>query len=106
MTTATIDRYMQFVEKVTTDAELERKLATIEPGNNGQILELAAASGFIFTPEELKEYSHEARILVHTNEDQLSEEDLELVAGGSIGGWILHKVRQAVDWLDDKVNGK
>jgi predicted ribosomally synthesized peptide with nif11-like leader len=102
----TTDRYLKFVEKVTMDAELEQKLSAIEPGSSAQILELAAANGFIFTPEELQQSSHEAKIMVHQDYGELSEEELELVAGGGIASWVLHKVRQAVDWIDNKVNGK
>lgn len=106
MVTGTTERYLKFVEKVAMDADLERKLAAIQPGNSAQILDLAAANGFIFTTEELKHSSHEAKALVHQAEGELSESELELVAGGSIGSWILHKVRKAIDWIDDKVNGK
>ena len=105
-TTTTTDRYLKFVEKACMDADLERKLTAIEPGNSAQIVELAAENGFAFTTQELRQASHEARVLLHQNENELSDEQLEMVAGGSIGSWLLHKVRQAVDWIDDKVNGK
>lgn len=107
-TTTTTDRYLKFVEKVSMDADLERKMSAIEPGNSAEVLELAAANGFTFTTEELREASREAKALVHQNENEneLSDQELELVAGGSIGSWVLHKVRQAVDWIDNKVNGK
>jgi predicted ribosomally synthesized peptide with nif11-like leader len=102
----TTDRYLKFVEKVALNGDLESKLSAIQPGNNGPILELAAANGFIFTSDELKQASQQAKILAHQTEGELSDEELELVAGGSIGSWVLHKVRKAIDWLDDKVNGK
>jgi predicted ribosomally synthesized peptide with nif11-like leader len=105
-TTTSTDRYLKFVETVSLNADLERKMAAIEPGNTAQVLEMAAAAGYTFTSEELREASREAKALVHLNENELSDEQLELVAGGSIGGWLLHKVRQAVDWIDNKVNGK
>jgi predicted ribosomally synthesized peptide with nif11-like leader len=105
-TSTTMDRYLKFVEKVSLDTDLERKMAAIEPGNSAQIVELAAANGFAFTNDELRQASHEARVRLHQNENELSDEQLELVAGGSIGSWLLHKVRQAVDWIDNKVNGK
>ena len=105
MITNTTDRYLKFVGKVALNGDLESKLSAIEPGNSAPILDLAAANGFIFTSDELKQASQEAKILAHQDEGELSENELELVAGGSIGSWLLHKVRKAIDWLDDKVNG-
>jgi predicted ribosomally synthesized peptide with nif11-like leader len=105
MITNTTDRYLKFVEKVALNGDLESKLSAIEPGNSAPILDLAAANGFIFTSDELKQASQEAKFLAHQDEGELSENELELVAGGSIGSWLLHKVRKAIDWLDDKVNG-
>lgn len=107
MTTATTtDRYLKFIERVAVDPDMESKLSAIEPGNTDQVIALAAENGFTFTTEEIRQASHEARVLVHQG-DELSEADLELVAGGLWGlGKVLHYVRKAVDWIDDKVNGK
>src|SRR4051794_8021719 len=102
MTTATTtERYMQFVTLVATSPELNRQLETTN--DSAGIVNLAAANGYLFTTEELKSAAHEARLQMEQGE--LSEQDLEQVAGGFWGfKKIFHYVRKAVDYIDDKLN--
>ncbi len=106
MTTATYsntERYLKFVTQVTTSPELSRRLELVN--DSADMVELAAAAGYIFTTEELKSAAHEARIMVDSSEAELSEDELEAVAGGFPGlRKIFHYVRKAVDWIDDKLN--
>ena len=84
MTTATMTKYMQFVEKLAANRDLARSLAGIKPGDSAAILSLAASQGYNFTPEELEEATLEARAIVSGSEGELSEEDLEQVSGGLV----------------------
>ena len=110
MTTATYstaERYIEFLTKVATNPELERQLEAIPAGDSAQVVALAAANGYVFTPEELKNAAHEAKVRADRNGNELSDEDLEAVAGGFPGlGKIVHAIRKVVDWVDDKLNGK
>jgi predicted ribosomally synthesized peptide with nif11-like leader len=83
MSSVLTERYLQFVEKVAGDGDLNRQLEAIEPGDSSAVLALAASKGYIFTVEELKEASREASRLYYTGDDELSEGELEMVSGGN-----------------------
>src|SRR4051794_39869945 len=101
----TTERYLEFVTEVTNNPELSSRL---EAANDAaDMVALAASAGYIFTADELKSAAHEARIMVDSNDGELSEEALEAVAGGL--SWssfkkAFHYVRKAVDWIDNKLN--
>lgn len=104
-TASTTERYVQFVTMVATSPELSRQLETTNDSDG--IVRLAAANGYSFTADELKSAAHETRARLDASESELSEQDLEAVAGGFPGlGTIVHAIRKAVDWVDDKLNGK
>ena len=109
MTTATYDtteRYIEFVNQVASNPELSRQLEAVS--DSAGMVELAAANGFIFTADELKSAAHTAKVMVEYSEGELSEEALELVAGGFPGLSTLkkglHYLRKAIDYIDDKIN--
>lgn len=60
-----------FVERMKTDADFAQRVTACKSPESR--IQLAKAEGFDFTSEEVKEASEE-----------LSEDDLELVSGGSI----------------------
>ena len=64
-----------FVKKIGEDKEFEKKVS--DAPDNETRLKLAKEAGFDFTPEELAASLKEER--------ELSDEDLENVAGGGIG---------------------
>ena len=102
-TATTTERYVQFVTMVATNPELSRQLDAVNDSED--VVKLAAANGYAFTADEIKSAAHESRVQMEQGSDELSEEDLDAVAGG-LFGTILHVVRKAIDWLDNKVNGK
>src|SRR3954468_14770716 len=80
MTSATYsntERYLEFVTQVTTSPELSRQLELVN--DTADMVELAAVAGYVFTADELKSASHEAKIMVDSSEGELSEQDLEQV---------------------------
>lgn len=84
MVTATTEKYLKFVEKIAFDNDLQRQLAAIKPGAGDEILALAASQGYDFTIEELTEASQQISKQVVKENEELSEEELELVNGGLV----------------------
>lgn len=84
MVTATTEKYLKFVEKIAFDNDLQRQLAAIKPGDGDEILALAASQGYDFTIEELTEATQQISNQVGKENEELSEEDLELVNGGLV----------------------
>ncbi|AFY58615.1 bacteriocin propeptide, TIGR03798 family/class IIb bacteriocin, lactobin A/cerein 7B family [Rivularia sp. PCC 7116] len=81
MSTQTVN---QFFEKVSEDPELQQKLVkAIESENDRQaVTDLAAQEGFQFTSDELwEEIKNRQQAIIDSGE--LSEEELEAVAGGA-----------------------
>ncbi len=75
-----------FLEKVENDQELKNELASLGNATIEDVLDIAAAKGFTFSSEDLIEASkvrNEARSEEAGGE--LSEEELDLVAGGRWG---------------------
>lgn len=97
----------QFWKKIGSDAKLQKALEALFKRSSGRpittgaaIVDLAAKHGFKFTADELR--AHLAGI---GREAELSEKDLEAVAGGfkvEIEGVTVPAVRSIV--LDDKGN--
>ena len=83
MNSVMTERYLEFVEKVARDRSLNSRLEAIQPGDSQALLTLAASKGYIFTAEELKEASLEAKRLFDKGNDELSEDELEMVSGGN-----------------------
>jgi predicted ribosomally synthesized peptide with nif11-like leader len=83
MNSVITERYLEFVGKVAGDRNLNSWLEAIQPGDSRALLTLAASKGYIFTAEELKEASLEARRLFDKGNDELSEAELEVVSGGN-----------------------
>ena len=78
----------QFLSKVTEDQELQAELATaMEAENDRQAAtELGAKHGFQFTPEELGSEiaNRQSEFQTKQSANELSEQELEAVAGGSV----------------------
>ena len=80
-----IEAVNQFLTKVGEDQQLQAELAqAMEAENDRQAAtELGAKHGYDFTPEELG-----SEIANRQSADELSEEELEAVAGGSCSAGI------------------
>ena len=80
----------QFLSKVTEDQELQAELAAaMEAENDRQAAtELGAKHGFQFTPEELGSEiaNRQSEFQTKQSANELSEQELEAVAGGSVLG--------------------
>ena len=78
----------QFLSKVTEDQELQAELAAaMEAENDRQAAtELGAKHGFQFTPEELGSEiaNRQSEFQTKQSANELSEQELEAVAGGSV----------------------
>ena len=78
----------QFLNKVTEDQELQAELAAaMEAENDRQAAtELGAKHGFQFTPEELGSEiaNRQSEFQTKQSANELSEQELEAVAGGSV----------------------
>ncbi len=82
----TIEAVNQFLTKVSEDQELQAELATAMEAENDRTAatELGAKHGYDFTPEELGSEIANRQSEFQTKQEvnELSEEELEAVAGG------------------------
>jgi predicted ribosomally synthesized peptide with nif11-like leader len=82
----TTSHVQSFLEQVTNDQRLQEELATaMEAENDRQaVTDLARSKGYEFTPDELWQeiQNRQAALESHRNNGELSEEELEGVAGG------------------------
>jgi predicted ribosomally synthesized peptide with nif11-like leader len=87
--TMTIASVQAFLEQVTQDKSLQEKLATAmeAPNDRQAVTELARSQGFEFTPDELWQeiQNRQAEAQRKQQDGELSEEELEAVAGGKDG---------------------
>src|SRR5688572_1261962 len=67
---------LAFMNKLNTDAELQNRVKSIN--NVDTLLKIAADAGFVFTAEEWQQ------TVASTQSGELSEGDLDQVAGGAI----------------------
>ncbi len=74
----------EFLDKVSSDTELQGKVAELGQGAAMEdVLDLASGLGYSFTEDELVEVSKtRADAMQQSAGSELSEQDLELVAGG------------------------
>ncbi|MDJ0650319.1 MAG: Nif11-like leader peptide family RiPP precursor [Xenococcaceae cyanobacterium MO_188.B19] len=83
----TIEAVNQFLTKVGEDQQLQAELAQVMEAENDcqAATELAAKYGYDFTPEELASEIEKRQNEFQNNDtsDELSEEELESVAGGA-----------------------
>ena len=83
----TIEAVNQFLTKVSEDQQLQGELAqAMEAENDRQAAtELAAKYGYDFTPDELwsEIQNRQSEFQSKQSENELSEEELEAVAGGA-----------------------
>jgi len=73
-----------FIGKVTEDEDLQTKLQSIDDDGEdalGQIIGIASEAGFSFEAEDYQTVVHEMAKVRHAA-GELSDEDLEAVAGG------------------------
>jgi len=70
-----------FIKKIGTDEEVRERIKTLETDEDKK--RFAEDLGFSFTAEELEQYLSEKM-----SESQLSDEDLEAVAGGASAMWV------------------
>jgi predicted ribosomally synthesized peptide with nif11-like leader len=81
-----IEAVNQFLQKVTEDASLQEELAkALDSENDRQAAtDLGAKYGYMFTPEELgtEIQNRQSEFQRKQNNGELSEKDLEAVAGG------------------------
>jgi predicted ribosomally synthesized peptide with nif11-like leader len=82
----------QFLLAVSSDSALQEKLAATDSVN---FVKIAQESGYSFTLEDLQAH------LAQHNGDELSEDELEAVAGGRHGSHIPFSVVQSLSIRDD-----
>ncbi len=82
-----IEAVNQFLTKVSEDQELQAELATAMDAENDRqaTTELGAKHGYDFTPEELASEidNRQSEFQSKQEVNELSEEELEAVAGGA-----------------------
>jgi predicted ribosomally synthesized peptide with nif11-like leader len=72
---------VQFLDKVYSDSEFKAEVkAMVKSGSLEEITDVAATHGYNFSTDELKEASAERPVVTQ----ELSDEELESVAGGLI----------------------
>jgi predicted ribosomally synthesized peptide with nif11-like leader len=71
------DAVKKFYEKVEADKALKAKLEAVGLGRLDEVVRIAGAAGFVFSSDDLVAFQQE-------NSGELSEADLDLVAGGRI----------------------
>jgi predicted ribosomally synthesized peptide with nif11-like leader len=84
-----IQAVQDFLQAVSTDEALQNQLASAMDASNDRaaVAELANRNGYDFTPDELwQEIQARQSTIEANNETQLSDEELEAVAGGSFFG--------------------
>ena len=85
-----IEAVNQFLTKVTEDQELQAELAKAMEGENDRqaATQLGAKHGFQFTPEELASEiaNRQSEFQTQQSANELSEQELEAVAGGATPG--------------------
>jgi predicted ribosomally synthesized peptide with nif11-like leader len=85
-----IEAVNQFLQKVTEDQQLQEELAkALESENDRQAAtDLAAKYGYEFTPDELwaEVQNRQSEFQQKQQAGELSDEELEAVAGGRGGG--------------------
>ena len=88
-----IEQVNNFMEKIIHDKELQKKIISLPTddmdGAIEQGVQIAKEAGFNFTKEHFLEYTN-----AQNNESELSDNDLEQVAGGAHCGY------QTKVWLD------
>ncbi|MGB6295374.1 MAG: Nif11-like leader peptide family RiPP precursor [Rivularia sp. (in: cyanobacteria)] len=101
-----IEAVSEFLEKVSHHEKLQQELLEIMEFNENdqvRVTELAAKHGFDFTPNELLQQVEQ----LHSDE-QLNDEELEYVAGGSQRDWrtvgnLVDIFSQGIGFTKDKV---
>jgi predicted ribosomally synthesized peptide with nif11-like leader len=94
-------RYEQAMELIK-DEEFSKELSKQE--NPEGVQKLFASKGVELSIEELKDIAH-AIILMTQTDQELSDEDLEQVAGGSkIGNWFKKAWHKVDSFMDKAVN--
>ena len=88
----TATQVTEFLEKVSGDEALQQELAGALAAEDDRqaVTNLAQAKGYEFTPEELwaEVQKRHAEVQKQQDSDELSDEDLEAVAGGATPGVI------------------
>src|SRR5260221_94681 len=92
---------LAFIHKVQQDPALKAKLRPLADDDLTGLLKVAADAGFAF---DAKDYLEASQALTNTPESTLTDDDLDLIAGGEIGsasagagsGKILQQFRIAV----------
>jgi predicted ribosomally synthesized peptide with nif11-like leader len=78
----------KFLEKTSTDTDLWQKLEACD--SEEKFFDIAASAGYAFTREDWESVANE-----HMADQVLTDQDLENVAGGTIGvavGWLTRLV--------------
>jgi predicted ribosomally synthesized peptide with nif11-like leader len=81
-----IEAVNQFLQKVSKDTSLQEELALALKSENDCLAatDLAAKHGYMFAPEELSTEikNRQSEVQQNTSSEEISEEELETVAGG------------------------
>ena len=89
------DNIQTFLQRVAEDATLQEQIKALAGQDAAQaeaaVLNLAAAQGLPFTAEELHAFAVE-EAKAATQRGDLSDSELEQVAGGGTGKWIVLSV--------------
>jgi predicted ribosomally synthesized peptide with nif11-like leader len=82
----TISHVQSFLEQVTKDTSLQEELATaMEAENDRQaVTDLAQSKGYEFSSDELCQEIQARQAELQRQQDELSEEELEAIAGGEV----------------------
>ncbi|GCA80724.1 Nif11-like leader peptide family natural product precursor [Microcystis aeruginosa] len=87
-----LEQVHAFYQKIASDESFRSRIQSVN--SKEECSEIVKGAGFDFTPQEFEEYT--ARILESDRPDEevtdLSEEDLAAVAGGFIGGSLVHAI--------------
>jgi predicted ribosomally synthesized peptide with nif11-like leader len=90
-----IENAKAFYEKVSADDGLRQKIGQLAKENpkgiEAAIIKTAEENGFVFTEEEMKAFIDEKAKIINSN-GELSDNELEAVAGGGKGDWILTSI--------------
>jgi len=76
-----VESAKEFLKKLQEDAELKKAIEEAKE-DTAKVKKIVEDAGFSFTKQELEE------AMGVTGSQELSEEDLEKVAGGSTIGWL------------------
>jgi predicted ribosomally synthesized peptide with nif11-like leader len=87
-----LEQVHAFYQKVASDESFRSRIQSVN--SKEECSEIVKAAGFDFTLQEFEDYT--ARLLESDRPDEeikdLSEEDLAAVAGGFIGGILVHAI--------------